>query len=471
MRIMGLGIDYDTGEPLMPSVDEERFAELVQQALGRNVAALHRLRQATDQGESFRSELERRPIDLGDPKQVGWTFLIRSDDPRRDAFVDALRPLALHRGMEDPDAPLVFHGGGPDEWFDWFLDSLSPLRAEKVPHYVLIVGGPDQVPFRFQSLLDSAAAAGRVDFETIDELKTYVGKVIRLEAAESPATGREVVFFAPDGGVGNATYFSRHYMAEPLEEEVRRTLKLPTHALMGRDATKARLLDTLRASRPALVYTAGHGMVAPHQVLEVQKKIHGAICCQRVGSSATADWLFSADDVPPAVEPFLEGAVFFQFACFGYGTPAESDYSHWRLGEIKLNAEVDFTAALPRRLLGHPRGPLAYIGHVDAAWLHAFDDPHNPYLLDRWHPRIAPFLQVVRMLLECQPAALSLADMHKRYNITNAILTDVYDRDRRGQIQWTKDLKARLSSTFITRNDAQNYMVFGDPAAALRIPD
>ncbi|MGZ9190290.1 MAG: hypothetical protein ACXW39_09570, partial [Nitrospira sp.] len=28
----------------------------------------------------------------------------------------------------------------------------------------------------------------------------------------------------------------------------------------------------------------------------------------------------------PANEPFLEGAVFFQFACYGYGTPAQSDY-------------------------------------------------------------------------------------------------------------------------------------------------
>jgi hypothetical protein len=122
-------------------------------------------------------------------------------------------------------------------------------------------------------------------------------------------------------------------------------------------------------------------------------------------------------------------------------------------------------------MLGHPDGPIAFIGHVDAAWLHAFDEPDSPFLLDRWHPRIAPFVSAIRELLLTQPVGLALGDMHKRYNVTNSILTDVYDRDRRGRILWTPQMKARLASTFITRSDAQNYMLFGDPGTRLRIPD
>ena len=43
---------------------------------------------------------------------------------------------------------------------------------------------------------------------------------------------------------------------------------------------------------------------------------------------AMEDWLITAEDVD-GEQPFLEGSVVFQFACFGYGTPAESDFRHW----------------------------------------------------------------------------------------------------------------------------------------------
>jgi hypothetical protein len=469
MQIMGLGLDYDTGAPLIAPQDEEAFAGRLQEALRRNADSLRRQAEVSIQGETFRSEVVRQVRDLGDPRAAGWTFLLNGNDPRHDELVAALGPLAEHRGMADPEAPLVFRGEPPGEWFDWLLGNYSPWAADRVPHYVLIVGGPEQVPFRFQSLLDSAAAVGRVAFDSLDDLKTYVGKVIRLEKAAAPVVARETVFFAPDAGPGDATYFSRRYMAEPLAEEVRSRCGLAAQELVAEDATKERLREALRGARPALVYTASHGMAAPGQALEVQKRVHGAICCQRPAKGARSEWLFTAEDVPPPGEPFLEGAVFFQFACFGYGTPAESDYMHW-LGKPGLNAAADFVAALPRRLLGHPRGPVGFIGHTDTAWLHGFDDPASPYLLKRWHPRLAPFLEAVRLLLQVQPTGLALADLHKRYNVTNALLTNYYDAVRRGKPPSADDT-VRLASTFITRSDAQNYMIFGDPAVRLRIPD
>jgi hypothetical protein len=469
MQIMGLGIDYATAAPLIAPMDEEAFAEQIHEGLRRNADALRRVRDASLKGVSFRSEVERQAVDLGDPRTAGWTFLLNANDPHHDELVAALRLLAEHRGMEEPEAPLLYHGEPQHEWFDWLLENYSPWKLDHVPHYVLVVGGPEQVPFRFQSLLDTAAAVGRVAFDSTDDLRTYVEKVIRLEKAAAPAVAREAVFFAPDGGLSDATYFSRRYMAEPLAEEVRTRARVETRPLIEEEATKKNLLGALRGAKPALVYTASHGMVAPGQSLEVQKRVHGAICCQRTGQKAMSDWLFTAEDVPSG-EPFLEGAVFFQFACFGYGTPAESDFMHW-LGQPGLNSGADFVAALPKRLLAHPRGPVGFIGHTDTAWLHGFADPTSPHILARWHPRIAPFVQAVRLLLQVQPTGLALADMHKRFNITNALLTDVYDCDRKGKIQWDQQFRARLASTFITRSDAQNYMIFGDPAAALRIPD
>ena len=70
------------------------------------------------------------------------------------------RPVASHhiakaRGMDDPKSPLLFDGSGPDSWPEWMTDRYYALdlAGKKVPGYVLIVGGPDQVPFGFQSLL------------------------------------------------------------------------------------------------------------------------------------------------------------------------------------------------------------------------------------------------------------------------------------------------------------------------------
>jgi hypothetical protein len=175
-----------------------------------------------------------------------------------------------------------------------------------------------------------------------------------------------------------------------------------------------------------------------------------------------------ADDVP-IDEPFLEGSVFFQFACFGYGTPSQSDFMHW-LGSPELNSEEDFVAAMPKRLLAHPRGPVAYIGHLDTAWLHGFDDPNDPSILEKWHPRIAPFVFAVNTLLkETNPIGMAMVEMNKRYDITNAILTSTLDRLARGKIRINSDYFSRIADTFITRSDAQNYMVFGDPAVRLRI--
>ena len=134
-------------------------------------------------------------------------------------------------------------------------------------------------------------------------------------------------------------------------------------------------------------------------------------------------------------------------------------------------ADVDFVAALPKRLLAHPRGPIAYVGHVDTAFLHGFTDQHEPMLLERWHQRMQPFVFAVEQFLRTQPSGLAMEAMNNRYNISNALLTSAYDRQQRGTLKWTPETSRRFVDQWILRSDAQNYMVLGDPAARLRIPE
>ena len=142
---------------------------------------------------------------------------------------------------------------------------------------------------------------------------------------------------------------------------------------------------------------------------------------------------------------------------------------HWQ-GNAGLNSSEDFVAALPKKLLAHPRRPIAFIGHCDTAWLHGFDDPQNPHLIDAWSNRLEPFIKAVDILLTVEPVALAMADMSKRYDLLNARLTNAFDSTQRKSFTPIPGYEARLAETYIFRSDAQNYMVLGDPAARLRIP-
>lgn len=474
MNIYGMGIDYTSGRPLFAPLEDGQFGQAILEGLSRNGEQVHDLARATTSGGRTRSGVESQvPTEnLANPTTAGWTLLVNESDPLKQDYIEAVRGLAERRGMGDPDAPLVFNGQPPEEWFDWLVDNYSILSPGKLPHYILILGNPTQIPFHFQALLSTAASVGRLDLPP-QELQTYSDKLVRLESrTDQPSVARQALVFATDGGLGDATLFSHHYLAKPLAAHIQEKLGFQTHTLFAEQAIKEELKEHLLDSRAALIFTASHGMGAPKEPLEIQKRYNGAICCQHSPDDPTESWLYSADDLPqvPPDEPFLEGSVFFQFACFGYGTPAESDFNHW-LGKPGVNSQEDFVAALPRRLLAHPRGPVAYIGHVDTAWLHGFNDPEAPFLQEAWHPRIAPFVNTVEeLLLNSRPAGYAMREMARHYNIGNALLSSTYDRIKRGKVKVDEGFLARLVSAFITRSDAQNYMVYGDPAARLFIP-
>lgn len=460
MRIMALGKTL-AGDLLYPPFEHAAFADRLTKAF--------RPRTAKDFG--FLGDYpEAVPVGLDErnPLQAGWTFVVASNDPQRHAYIEALQPLAVRRGMSHPTQPLEFNAGD-EEWSTWLRYSYfgADLQGSRPPRYVLLVGGPDVLPFRFQAFLDCVVHVGRLAFERIEDLQAYVQKVLRLEDAEAPVVDREVLLFAPDGGNQDPTHYSCNYMVRPLADHIASHHRASTTRLFAQDATKSGLMQRLHSSRPAIVYTASHGLHLRGESLSQQQRYNGAICCQGDGP-LTLDDLLCADDVPR--EPFLEGAVWFQFACYGYGTPAMSDYAHWIDGKSQMQAQRDFIAALPMRLLAHPRGPLAHIAHVDTAFVHAFADPNEPHARDRWDQRMSPFVSAVDHLLELTPSAYAMQRMNETYIVANDRLTDVYDRHSRGLLKWTPQMQQRFVDDWIFRTDAQNYLVLGDPAVRLRIP-
>src|SRR5215217_182752 len=161
MKIMGLGLDF-TGNLLFTPMDEDEITKVLVSALERNGDTVRRLTRTTAEAVSFRGEIERATLDPGDPRVAGWTFLVNSADPQREDLEKILEPLARHRGMADLKDPLLYNGEEEDEWFDWLHDNYfaRELEGKVVPQYILILGGPDRVPFRFQSILDAVANVG-----------------------------------------------------------------------------------------------------------------------------------------------------------------------------------------------------------------------------------------------------------------------------------------------------------------------
>ena len=318
MTILANGINHRTHSQLIDPVDKDKFAEILLQDSSRKVEEMRKVERATKRASTFEGKIERRVVDL-DPVSAGWTFLINENDPQRDQIINAINPLAVHRGMADTSHPLIFSNQSKEEWLNWLTENYHYLilEGQLPPHYILIVGGPDKVPFHFQSLLATAPSVGRIDFDSINDLKTYVEKVIRLEKASSTTVSKQTLFFAPNAGWPDATYYINAYMAQPLSKYVNKVLGFETQNLIGSSATKKELLRCLQGSAWALVYTASHGLEAKNESLEEQKRLNGAICCQRSKNQKDeTEWVMTADDIPDdRNQPFLPGSIFFQFGC------------------------------------------------------------------------------------------------------------------------------------------------------------
>jgi hypothetical protein len=94
-----------------------------------------------------------------------------------------------------------------------------------------------------------------------------------------------------------------------------------------------------------------------------------------------------------------------------------------------------------------------------------------PFALERWSTRIVPFKSAIDEFLRVRPPGLAMAQMNTRFNTANLQLTWLYDQLASRRAQLDERYSARIADAFIFRSDAQNYMIFGDPAARPRVPE
>ncbi|MCA9538986.1 MAG: hypothetical protein KC620_08855 [Myxococcales bacterium] len=524
------GIDGATGGYLLPPLSTHDLADL---AKGRplqletdEVAGLgahaRRMKKA-----SFRVAAGVDPRKI---EQAGWAIIfprlrgkgtLRGEDAaahaqRQAAIREALAPLIEHRRAqasrvaEHRFKTLDYNIGAPNG--EATLEETGPLRVEtkttffgrqeppvdgnaavdpdKFPYYVLLVGSPEEIPYRFQYQLDVQYAVGRLHFDTVDEYARYAQSVVAAETS-SLSLGRRMAMWGPCTRGDRATELSSAQLLTPLSQWLSGELLADpafveahgTWTLDGADiggGTKAKLGELLGGARtPAFLMTASHGLRYPEE--HGWHRSHtGALLCQdwTLGQTPREDDLFAGDDL--AADARVAGLVAFHFACYGAGLPGRDSFEVYEKGVTRKSdgaggsagakrlAGQPFVARLPQRLLAHPKGgALAVIGHVDRAWGSSF------FLSGRRSDaaQLAVFRSTLHSLLQGYPVGCAMDYFNERYAASTSDLANAISQYQEDGFSDEYEDEAWMAEQWLTSNDARNYAVIGDPAVRLCVGD
>jgi hypothetical protein len=467
------GIDGTTGEYLVAPIPSDQAAAL---ACGQPIES------ATATWLKGKAEAHARQkldlpmgVDPTQPSRAGWAIVLPANTSSE--LKAAVQPLIERRKkVVPPDRCKVLEyrpGETMRKWLARYGVAPGMVDPKKVPYYVTLVGGPTDIPFDFQYLLNVEYAVGRLCFDTPELYRRYAEGVAAYETASGVANAKEVAFWGPRHAADRSTQMSADLLIGPLaegspaqgeqeaEQPITTEVGYRSTCFRAADATKARLLETLHPATgkapPAVLFTASHGMGWPKDDPR-QKTAQGALLAQDwagFGQVAPAHYLTS-DEVEAGAK--VGGLIAFMFACYGAGTPKTDAFLSERgRGPVEV-APSPFVAALPQRLLAHPDGPaLAVVGHVERAWGYSIKPTGT-------NSQIYPFREFLKRVLSGEPVGHAMVNFTKRYAVLSAILANLLDETGGG----TKPSPQEVAAVWAERNDAQNYIVLGDPAVRLR---
>ncbi len=404
-------------------------------------------------------------------EDLGWGVIFAVDaDP---AVKEALRELLEHRRAQATQKHPGYYkectgAGGyrSGESTQTFLNrhgaSFSSSGPDKMPHYLLIVGDPETIPFELQYGLDTRFSVGRIHFDTLEEYARYARSVVTAESGTF-ALRRELVVWNPLPPDDRASQIARDKLVRPLLEQLTRRVTTTQDwsmiAAIDEHAMKSDLERLLGGpTTPALLFTASHGMGWPSGDAE-QRDHQGALLCGdwpgpgNWNGRLPPSFFLSAGDI--ADDARLLGLVVCMFAEFGAGTPRLDNFSVATGGPARELAPAAFVSRLCQRLLGHPNGgALAVIGHVDVQWTTSFTEGSDG------NEGFGLFLNVLDRLMRGHTVGSALEILNTRYaQLASALLDDLLGRPKSD----TREMSFAITRTL----DARNYIVLGDPAARL----
>jgi hypothetical protein len=456
------GIDGDSGDYLLPPMTPQELSRL---ALGERLDPDLR-RQLEDRRQKAEPDYGLKAgLDARDLAQAGWGVVFAQDaDPAvREALSELLdlrkqqagpryREYSGAAGVQPGESKNTFlarHGSGP-----------GPVDPEKNPYYLLLVGDPEAIPYRFQYELDVQHAVGRICFDDLGDHARYARSVVQSETGHVRLP-RRAVFFGVRNEDDGATHLSASELVQPLADRLALSPRWSVETILGEGATKQRLAGLLSGGQaPALLFTASHGMgFGPGSARQIRHQ--GALLCQdwpgplRWQKAIPESFYLSGDDIPS--EARLQGLITFAFACYGAGTPRWDDFANQAAGHRQEIAPRAFAAALPQRLLGR-NGALAWIGHVERAWGCSF-------IWQEAGRQITAFESTLDQLSEGYPVGAALDFFNLRYAELASMLSSELEDVR----SFPGKNPLALGELWTAHNDARGYALFGDPA--VRLPE
>jgi hypothetical protein len=466
------GVDADTGRPL-EEIDESTLRFFSDQGPDTSAEQAQLAAKVDESGQHFGVVGD---ADANDLAESGWAvmFSFGVDQKMREA----LQPLLDYRKSQVADERLfkVFEGPSGYQAGDtaskWLarqgvrVDVVDPSRG--VPFYFLIVGPPDEIPFEFQYGLDIYWAVGRLWFPTPDEFRQYAASVIQYETMATVPASRQMAIFAPQHDFDRATQLFCKQVAKPLVSsdstpQLGRKQKFAMQSFIGEPATKSGLNNVLTAAipngTPSLLFSGSHGMVIrPDDPRQGEKQ--GAIVCNDwggYGSIGEEHW-YAASDLPANAK--VHGMIHVLFACYGSGCPQFDNFSRTEKSPKQI-APKAMLGRLPQALLAHPDGgALAVLGHVERAWAFSFQS-------ERGGPQIQGFRDVLGRVLRGDRLGQATDQFNTRWAALSTELADLLN-----DMQFNVEVPPqKLANMWVARDDARNYIVFGDPAVRLRVDD
>lgn len=459
-RLVFNGIDARTGRYLpAPSTEEEFARRILDTPLGSA-----QLRQTRWWIERYGiDDPNRAPAQDVDPLKVssaGWGVIFAPGITPE--IEEALQPL-LDRRKEAAGAYFKAYRFLPDQTKNDFLAfnkaGPGPADPKNMPYYLLIVGSPEEIPFRFQYELDVQYAVGRIHFEKAEDYAAYANNVVEAEktAAKGSREGlppKRITLFGVCTQGDTPTQRSIEELIKPLAKTLTEGRPgWPLQLLTETQATKAQLSQLLGGSdASSILLTASHGLRFPLGD-PLQRSRQGALLCQ--------DWpgpdepvepqhYFAGDDLPR--EANLAGMIAFHFACYSGGAPAISSFAESSGGVPQPIAPAPFISRLAQRLLSHPRGALAVVGHIDRAWTTTFS----------WSElgQVQIFENTFKRLMDGHPLGSAMEFFNQRH-AELAVTYSELTQDRNALL----DVDAvQFARVYRADNDARNFVVLGDPA-------
>ena len=464
------GINAVTGTYDVPQLTAAELARRLRRTPGATSVAPV----ATDRGRRLEKRAFPLPPDIqpDDLAKAGWGIVFHSDEDRRIRRV--LERLIEHRRtvVGDPARVKELSYTADDTVETWLSQlgvSWGNVEPTLVPYYLLFVSCPTRIPYQFAQTIDAEYCVGLLDLPDAAAYERYVDGVIAYETSAPVLNRREIVYFGTKHPFDDATILSAEYLVKPLSAGLPSRSQKPIadecgfaqRVLVAADANRKMLCDVLSANtnpQPAILFTATHGMVWPSGH-EQQAAGQGALLCQEwngLGKMMPAHYL-TAGDVPADAK--LQGLIAFLFACYGAGTPLEDRFAHDAGTAPPAIAPRAFASLLPMRLLTHEAGgALACIGHIERAWGFSIVGQTND-------PQLGPFRRALWRLMHGQPVGLAVQEFNDKCATASVQLANLLEKAYVGRP--VDD--AQLTATWAERNDAEGYIVIGDPAVRLRL--